>query len=74
MQRFKLLLTTEELKTLQCSLEDLLSSPSAHRTKNSIKDPFKHERDILTKIIVTQVASEEADHTPPPRTEADLAF
>ena len=50
MQRYKLLLTTEELKTLQNLCEDFLTD--YHSTNEIV-------RDILTKVIVTQVEAEE---------------
>ena len=65
MQRFNLRLTTEELKTLQGILEDYLCD---YHSTNDLA------RDVLTKIIVTQVEAEEPVDYHRVQSESDLAF
>lgn len=66
MQRFKLRLTTEELKSLQILLEDVLCTKG--------RDDEALLRDILTKVIVTQVEAEEPVDYHRVQSESDLAF
>ena len=68
MQRFKLMLTTEELKTLQTTLEQYLAESDVAGYERD------YLRDVLTKVIVTQVEAETPVDYHRVQSEADLAF
>jgi hypothetical protein len=68
MQRFNLRLTTEELKTLQTTLEHYLAESDVAGYERD------YLRDVLTKIIVTQVEAETPFTYHKVDSETDLAF
>ena len=78
MQRFNLRLTTEELKTLQSLVEDRKIDADRELPKPAWAEPARSEsevlRDILTKIIVTQVEAETPFVYHKVDSETDLAF
>ena len=65
MQRFNLRLTTEELKTLQVTLEHYLAESDVAGYERD------YLRDVLTKVIVTQVEAEEPTDYARNQSEAD---